>query len=330
MATGPIDIHAHIVPGAFPARGDAAEGWPSMAPAGEGQRHVMIGGKIYRTVSDRCWDVLRRLADLDVAGLARQVISPMPELFSSWMAPIDAAALLRFINDSIAAMVAEAGGRLIGMGSVPLQDLSLACEELRRLKSLGFAGVEIASNVNGTVIGDPSLEPFFAEVEALDMAVLVHPVRPAGMDRLVGPKNLQQALAYPSEIGLAAASVITSGLLWRRPGLRLCFSHGGGTLAALLPRLEQAWKAFPALRESMAESPMQQARRLYIDALVFDAPLLTHLLGIFGETNIMLGTDYPFNFREDDPVGRLAEVVPEGPGRTVIESGNARRFLGLA
>jgi aminocarboxymuconate-semialdehyde decarboxylase len=271
-----------------------------------------------------------RLASLDAQGIGRQAVCPMPELFSYWMEAEAADALLRFINDDIARMVAEAGGRLIALGALPLQDLPLALAELRRLHAMGFAGIEIGSNVNGTVIADPSFEPVFVEAAALGLAVLVHPVRPVGMDRVIGPKNLEQALGYPSEIGLAGAAFITSGLLARHPGLRLCLSHGGGTLAALLPRLEQAWKTFPALREQIVESPMAQARRLFVDTLVFDAPFLRHLVALLGPGQLMLGTDAPFTFREDDPAGRVQEVLPPGADRDAILAGNARVFLGLA
>ena len=68
------------------------------------------------------------------------------------------------------------------------------------------------------------------------------------MDRLVGPAPLQQVLAYPTDVGLAAASVLTGNLIHRYPKLRIAFSHGGGTLAMLLPRLQQAMSVFPALR----------------------------------------------------------------------------------
>ncbi|MFX8624489.1 hypothetical protein ABTM07_20470, partial [Acinetobacter baumannii] len=80
-----IDVHAHVVPAELPPYlgGAAPAGWPSMAPAGDAcHRHVRIAGKVYRTVSDRCWDVARRLDDLPAMGLARQVLSPMPELLS--------------------------------------------------------------------------------------------------------------------------------------------------------------------------------------------------------------------------------------------------------
>lgn len=326
---GPIDVHSHVVPGAFPARAEVPEGWPAMAPAGPGQRHVMIGGKVYRTVAQTCWDVPARLAWLDARGLAAQAICPMPELFSYWMAPGPAAELIAFINDDIARMVREGAGRLIGLGAVPLQALEPALAELRRLKALGFAGVEIGSNVNGLSVAEAAFEPFFAEAEALGLCVLVHPVRPTGMERVLGPEKLEQALGYPTEIGLAGAAFITTGLLARHPSLRLCLSHGGGTLAALLPRLDQACRTFPALAQSLAEPPREAAQRLFLDTLVFDAPMLRLLVESMGPERLMLGTDAPFAFRDDDPAPRLAAVLPEGPARAAVLAGNARLFLGL-
>ncbi len=160
------------------------------------------------------------------------------------------------------------------------------------------------------------------------MPVFVHALKPAGMDRLVGPAPLQQVLAYPTDVGLAAASVITGGLLLRHPTLRIAFSHGGGTLALLLPRLQQGWQVFPALAESIAEAPRDQARRMFFDTLVFDAPTLRHLVDAFGATQLMLGTDYPFNFHERDPVARLAEAGFDTATRDALAFGNARRFLG--
>ena len=76
--------------------------------------------------------------------------------------------------------------------------------------------------------------------------------------------------------------VITGNLLLRHPTLRIAFSHGGGTLASLLPRLEEGAKSFPALREQVRVSPSQQARKLYFDTLVYDEPMLRHLVATFG------------------------------------------------
>jgi aminocarboxymuconate-semialdehyde decarboxylase len=191
----------------------------------------------------------------------------------------------------------------------------------------GFAGVEVGSNINGVPIGDPEFDWFFAEAEKLDAAVFVHAVRPAGMDRLVGPRALQQVLAYPTDVGLAAASVICSNVILRFPRLRIAFSHGGGTLASLLPRLERGREVFEPLSKAIQESPTTQASRLYYDALVFDDKAIVYLASTFGDTQLMVGTDYPFAFREHLPVERIRRTFSSEDVQTRLLTENARRFL---
>lgn len=327
-----IDAHAHVVPEHFPRYlgSSVPADWPSMEAAQACHRNVMISGKVYRTVSDKCWDTAKRVADLPAMGLALQVVSPMPELLSYWMPAAAAQQLLRYTNDAIARMAAESDGRIAGLGAVPLQDLDLALRELEYVvKTLGFAGVEVGSNINGVPIGSPAFDPFFEACEALGACVFVHALRPAGMERLVGPAPLQQVLAYPGDVGLAAASVITSNLTVRRPKLRIAFSHGGGTLASLLPRLQQGWDVFPALKDSIAQSPREQARRLFYDTLVFDTPTLRHLVQVFGDTQLLVGTDYPFNFHDRTPVERIEAAGFGADTVARLVHRNAGRFLGL-
>jgi aminocarboxymuconate-semialdehyde decarboxylase len=328
-----IDVHAHVVPHDLPRHiGNAMPaGWPSMAPAHACHRHVMIAGKVYRTVSERAWSPSRRIEDMEPMGLAVQAISPMPELLSYWMEPAAAGQLLRYMNEQIAEMAALSGGRLVGMGAVPLQDLDLALAELDHVvDKLGFRSIEVGSNINGKAPGAPEFTPFFAACAEKGVAVFVHALKPAGTERLVGPEKLLPALAYPTDIGLAAASVLTSNLIGRIPDLKIAFSHGGGTLASLLPRLEQARQVFPALLDAMPASPSEQARRLYYDTLVFDAPTLKHLIDRFGASQLMIGTDYPFAFHDARPVGSIAAAVADTDVRAQLVTHNAARFLGLA
>jgi aminocarboxymuconate-semialdehyde decarboxylase len=327
-----IDVHAHVIPYDLPRHlGNAVPaGWPSMAPAHACHRHVMIAGKVYRTVSERAWSPSRRIEDMETMGLAVQAISPMPELLSYWMEAGAASQLLRYMNEQIAEMAALSGGRLAGMGAVPLQDLDLALAELDYVADkLGFKAIEVGSNINGRPVGAPEFTPFFAACAEKDVAVFVHALKPAGVERLVGPEKLLPALAYPTDVGLAAASVLTSNLLGRLPGLKMAFSHGGGTLASLLPRLEQARQVFPDLLDAMPVSPSEQARRLFYDTLVFDAPALRHLLDRFGATQLMIGTDYPFAFHDARPVDSIAAAVADPLVRAQLVTHNAARFLGL-
>ncbi|HEX6692715.1 MAG TPA: amidohydrolase family protein [Burkholderiales bacterium] len=324
-----IDVHNHVVPEQFPKYAGKGTNvpWPSMAEAHACHKHVMISGKVYRTVSDGCWSVPRRIEDMGKQGVARQAISPMPELLSYWLPLDDAKVMVRYLNEQIAAMIALSPKNFVGLGAVPLQDTESALDELDFVvKKLRFSGVEIASHVNGASIGDPRFEPFFAACEQMGAAVFVHALRPAGMERIVGAFS-EQAVLFPNEIAIACASMITGGVAARHPKLRIAFSHGGGTMPILLPRLVHAWNMVQKSKESLTESPAVTAKRFYYDDVLFDADSIRFLVNRFGASQVLVGTDYPFALGEQDPLGRLAALDSET--RNLITSTNAKRFLGL-
>jgi aminocarboxymuconate-semialdehyde decarboxylase len=326
-----IDVHTHIVPEKFPSyRGKGKDvPWPSMADAHACHKHVMISGKLYRTVSDGSWSVPRRIEQMSEMRVTRQVLSPMPELLSYWLPLDDAKVLIRYLNEQIAEMLQAAPERFVGLGCVPLQDTDSAIGELQFLKSdLNFPGVEIASHVNGVSIGDARFEPFFAAAERLGAAIFVHALRPAGQERIVGAFP-EQAVCFPGDVALACASMITGGIASRHPKLRIAFSHGGGTMSILMPRLVHAWNNFPKAKESLQESPATIARRFYYDELVFEPNAVRFLVETFGESQIVVGTDYPFALGDWKPLETLKKSGLEERVLTGITSTNARRFLGL-
>jgi aminocarboxymuconate-semialdehyde decarboxylase len=327
-----IDIHTHIVPASFPAYAGRHTNvrWPQMAP-GHSCRHcnVMIAGKVFRTVTDECWSIDRRLEAMAASRVARQVLSPMPELLSYWLAPEDALTLGRHINDTIANMVAEGGDRFAGLATVPLQDPELAARELEALMKSGkFRGVEIGTNVNGVSIGDARFEPFFQVAEETGAAIFVHALHPAGTDRLIGPAGLATLVAFPCETAFAIASLMTGGILGRHPKLKIAFSHGGGVFALVLPRLMHGWKTIPALAEHVRQSPAEQARKLFYDTLVYDPATLAFLIERFGITQLCVGTDHPFTIQELQPVSAVEALALGAKENDLLLSGNAARFLG--
>lgn len=327
-----VDVHTHVVPENFPAYPgkNAGAPWPSMTAAHACHRSVVISGSVFRTVSDRCWDGESRVVDMNALGIERQVLSPMPELLSYWLDADDAAFLTRYLNEEIARMVLTRPNRFSGLGAVPLQDVTLAIRELDyAVHQLGLRGVEIGTNVNGLPIGAPEFEPFFAAAEEWGASIFVHPLRPCGMDRLVGPAALEQVLAFPCETGLAAASLITGGTIARHPRLRVAFSHGGGSFAALVARLQHAWTIFPNLQDAIAESPLQTARSFYYDSLVYNQTMLRNQIAMFGATQTMIGSDYPFVIQEADPLARVLELNVDKQTQALFTRENALRWLGL-
>jgi aminocarboxymuconate-semialdehyde decarboxylase len=329
MIQGAVDIHTHIVPHSFPAYAGrhANVRWPSMAPGHDCHHcNVMIAGKVFRTVTDECWSLSRRLEAMEKSRVARQVLSPMPELLSYWMEAEDAEAMGRHVNDTIAEMVADGAGRFAGLGMVPLQDPERAAREVERLMKAGFRGVEIGTNVNGVSIGDARFKPFFQAAEELGAAVFVHALHPAGTDRLVGPPAMPALVAFPCETAVTIASLMVGGTLQRHPRLRIAFSHGGGAFALVLPRLMHGWKMMGELKEKV-RSPAEQARTLYYDTLVYDPKTLAFLIERFGMTQLCLGTDHPFTIQETDPVGAVEALDLAPKDSDLLLSGNAARFL---
>jgi len=324
-----IDVHTHIVPEKLPdfSRRAGGAGWPRMDPVDACSASVMVAGKNFRTVTDQCWSVPRRLGDMEREGVGRQVLSPMPKLFSYAFAPTDTRDFCRSVNETIAAMVQAAPGRFYGLGIVPLQDAELAAQEIGQVRALGLHGVEIGTNVNGTSLGDPALLPFFQEAERQGLPIFVHAQDPTNEARFVGAPLLNNLIGFPQENTLAAATLITGGVMERCPRLRVLFSHGGGGFAAMLPRLDQGWRT---MGQYLPRLPSDYARAFYFDTLLYDATAIGFLLEKFGAARVMVGSDYPFAIREVPPGKHLRELAALGAAdRRRVQSTTCLEFLGL-
>jgi hypothetical protein len=106
-------------------------------------------------------------------------------------------------------------------------------------------------------------------------------------------------------------------------------AEAGGTLPSLLPWLQQGWRVFPALQEQIPVAPVEQARRLFFDTLVFDRATLRHLVDCFGAGQPMRGSDHPFDFHDHHPAQRVREAGFDAATVDALLFRNAERFLGL-
>lgn len=318
-----IDTHAHFVPSAFPAGAGRTPLWPAMQHKEDGRAAVVIGGKVFRVLEPSNWDVAARLTEMDAQGIDLQVLSPMPELLSHWFEAGDADDLARAMNETLAGMVAAAPDRLSGIGMVPAQDPALAARRLRDVRDLGLRGVELGSHIDGVALGDPRFDEFYAEAEALDLALMVHPLHPAGRDRLPGHPALAAAAAFPLDTALAGASLLSAGIPERFPRLRIMLCHGGGALPWILPRLDRVWSLGGPLGATFPAKPSAMARNFYYDSIVYDPVALRFIAEHIGADRIVTGSDFPFVIQQDRPGDFAAEVVAEDQ-----LARNALAFLG--
>jgi len=332
--TGFIDVHAHVSPLNFPPAPNAAVAprWPCMQCQSSVEGTLMIGETPFRALDARSWDVARRIEDMDREHVSMQVLSPMPELLSYWLEPAEAQILCDASNHLIASMVGAAPNRFRGLGSVPLQDPALAARMLPRLKrEFGLKGVEIGSNINGKLLGYPEFDPFWEAAEAEGMAVFVHALHPIAAKGLTTPHaNYTGFALFPVDTGMTAASIILGGVLDRFPRLRIGFSHGGGTLAATLGRLQLGWAPGQGADGGDTLSPQEQARRFFYDTNVYDPQFLTYLATQVAPGQVFGGTDYPYQIMQREPARWIRSLGLPADVEQSICSGAAGKFIGEA
>jgi aminocarboxymuconate-semialdehyde decarboxylase len=273
----------------------------------------------------------QRLADMDRMGVDIQAVSLAPYQIYTWASPDLAEHVSRLSNDELADAIAPHPDRFVGLGTVPLQDSNLAIAELERcFDELGFRGVELTTNVEGEDLSTPRLEPFWGRAEELGAVVFLHSAGFTHPERLVDHYFIN-ILGHPIEGTLAAAHLIFGGVLERHPKLKVVMAHGGGYLAAYPGRIDHAYRARADVREGLPHSPGEYLRRLFFDTMVFEPDQLAFLINRYGADHIVIGTDYPYDMGEEDPLALLARVG--GLGAAEIESirgGNAAELLGIA
>ena len=327
-----VDIHTHILPETLPdlkAR-YGYSGFVQLEQHGPGCARLSIDGRTFRDVGKNCWDPGTRLTECDGHGVDVQVLSTVPVMFSYWAKPQDAHDLSRLLNDHIADVVGDHPKRFVGLGTVPMQETALAVQELERcVQTLGLAGIQIGTHVNGKNLDDERVFPVFEAAEALGAAVFVHPWDMLGGDRM-SQYWLSWLVGMPAETALAICSMMFGGVFDRLPRLRVAFAHGGGAFPGTVGRIEHGFTVRPDLCAVNVEtSPREQLRRFYVDALVHDGDALRFLIDLFGSDRVALGTDYPFPLGEHVP-GALIDSLPLDPAtRQRLLGASALEWLNL-
>lgn len=323
-----VDLHAHVAVPEADALLAGAEGLreeQAAERAGHSPASLTENRTQLEQVARQLTDVTRRLADLDRMGVSVQVVGPMP-MHHYWAGPKLRRDWVEATNTGIAAHVALAPRRLLGLGTVALQQPDLAAAQLTRaVTELGLRGVSVSTTVAGRELADPRHDPFWAAAEELRAVVFIHPWGCSLGPRLAS-NYLGNIVGQPTETTVALSHLIFDGVLDRFPRLKLLAAHGGGYLPTYIGRSDHAWRVRPDAR-GCAQPPSEYLRRIWFDSLVFTPQALESLVEAAGSKRVVLGTDYPFDMGVSDPLDRLDATLLGDRTRERIRAGNAARLL---
>jgi len=196
------------------------------------------------------------------------------------------------------------------------------------MKKYGFKGVEILTNVAGRELSDPAFAPFWAKAEELGALVFIHPNGFTEASRL-SRFYFNNVIGNPLETTIALHYLIFDGVLERHPNLKILAVHGGGYLASYSGRIDHAWGARSDAHGTLPKPPGEYLRKIYFDTVVFTPHQLRALIDTYGVDHVVMGTDYPYDMAEYEPIEHLVSAGLDASSLAAIAGLNAKKLLGL-
>ncbi|MBT5572411.1 MAG: amidohydrolase [Alphaproteobacteria bacterium] len=282
-------------------------------------------------IMPRATDTALRIAEMDASGVDVQAISTAPNHYCYWAEPDLGRDVAQTVNNKLAATVAEHPDRFVALGTVPLQDPQMAVAELERcVNELGMKGVEVNADVAGQELSKAGLDPFFAKCEELGAVIFIHPSGYAKGDRFAD-HYFSNIIGNPLATTVAVHYLIFDGVMDRHPGLKVVLAHGGGFLGSYPARIDHAHPLRTDMQRELpaGKVPTDYLKRFFFDSVVFSNEQLEFITKYYGADHVLMGTDYPYDMAETDPVGHVMGSDLTDDQKRAILGENAAKLLNL-
>lgn len=297
-----VDFHTHFYPAEYLGALEALDTALEITEDSNGNKIVKDRGARILTITPEMSDPAKRIRQMDEARVDVQVLSlSTPNVY--FASDEDSLTLARMTNDHLSALCDEYPDRFMCLASVPLNNVKHAIEELHRaIHELRMNGLIIGSNINRRPLNSPEFRPFFKEVDELGLAVLVHPMTPAGVE-LMYEYGLAPLIGFVFDTTLAITRMVYSGMMEEYPSIKFVVAHLGGAIPYLLERIDNGYRAYPECRENLSALPSEYLKELYYDTVSFHEPALMCAYQTVGAEHMVLGSDYPH------VIGSMSESV---------------------
>jgi len=321
-----IDTHAHIIVPEILREAKPAEEWRPHVIWENGKQFVEYGPKRIGSATREFVQIEKILDEMTKSGVDAVLLCPWVSLVRYEATPEESLAACQVQNDALSSLVKKYSKRIVALGMIPLQDVPLAIKELERLMKSGLKGVEIGTHVNGVYPGDARFRPFWEACESLDAFVFIHPVEGGGRAEL-RDYYMWNVIGNPLETTVATGHLILSGVMDAYPRLKILLAHGGGALPYLHGRLDRGFKRRPEINKVISRAPTEYLKQFYFDTITHDSVVLCELVNLVGADHVLLGSDYPFDMGNENPVDlvRAANLGTENEEKILGE--NAKQLL---
>jgi aminocarboxymuconate-semialdehyde decarboxylase len=286
-----VDVHNHFYPPEYLAALRSGDSAVRVTEDAEGNPVIHYPGD-YNVAVRGHRDIAYRAEVLAAEGVDTQVITlTTPGVHVE--RPERAAQLARLVNDAFARVVQERAPRFAALATLPLNDPAASVAELTRaMTTLGMPGAMVFGNVNGVALADPRYEPLWAEADRLGAVIHIHPTNPLGVEAMTD-YWLMPLVGFLFDTTLAAAKLVFSGVMERRPQIQWVLSHLGGAIPYLAERLDRGYHAFRECRAHIPRPPSAYLKKCYYDTVNFDPAALKLAIAFAGADHLLAGSDYP-------------------------------------
>jgi aminocarboxymuconate-semialdehyde decarboxylase len=118
-----------------------------------------------------------------------------------------------------------------------------------------------------------------------------------------------------------------SGVLVRYPNIRFYFAHGGGFVPYQFGRIDHAYRVREDTSSAISVLPSTLLQNVWFDTITHAEPSLRYLIEVVGDTNVVVGTDYPADMADNRIATTLSGLGLSPDARTRIEHENAERLF---
>jgi predicted TIM-barrel fold metal-dependent hydrolase len=300
-----IDVHHHLVP---PAYVDAVKRAKLDNPP-------MVN-----------WTPEKSLEDMDKAGTATSIVSPMPPQLG-FLPPAEAAKVARESNEWARQMARDHPGRFGAFAMLPMPNIDESLKEIEyAFDTLKVDGVGVMTNYGDKWLGYPELAPVFDELNRRKAVVFTHPMSPACCVNVV--KGVSDGtVEWGADTTRTITNLIFSGASARYKDINFIFSHGGGVLTAVAERLRIQMVTTPPYKGKVTREMVdRELQRFYYDtAQVANEVTIQALAKLVPVSQIVFGTDFPYRTGAEHVSGLTARFGAKE--LAAIDRTNALRIL---